>query len=142
MMAAEAAGSDQMVSCPFCERNFAESRLDAHIRACPDAPGRPERKTKAFHVKVLTDDNANEAKGLGKEPQRKKAPAKSAAAGPKWANQSNALRQAMAAARGDPAAQAAPAIDDRVECPCCGRKFEAAVAERHIPNCNNKPRRR
>lgn len=36
-----------------------------------------------------------------------------------------------------PVAQAA---DDRVTCPKCGRKFNADVAERHIPKCNAKPK--
>lgn len=28
-------------------------------------------------------------------------------------------------------------VDDRVPCPHCGRKYNATVAERHIPKCKD-----
>ena len=67
---------------------------------------------------------------------------------PKWARESAALRDALAAARRSARDGAVPpppddANDGRVECPHCKRRFNAAVAERHIPQCQNlktKPR--
>ncbi len=69
---------------------------------------------------------------------------------PKWARESAALRDALAAARkggqGKGGGMAPPpddANDGRVECPHCKRRFNAAAAERHIPQCQKlqtKPR--
>jgi hypothetical protein len=70
---------------------------------------------------------------------------------PKWARESAALRDALAAARrsgsGENGGETVSAPDDandgRVECPHCSRRFNAAVAERHIPKCQElktKPR--
>ncbi|GFR40425.1 hypothetical protein Agub_g999 [Astrephomene gubernaculifera] len=74
---------------------------------------------------------------------------------PKWKAQSNALRQAMqqmrqvgaALARGEdirniPHVPSAP-DPSLVQCPTCGRRFNAQAAERHIPRCSsivNKPK--
>ena len=56
---------------------------------------------------------------------------------PKWAQQSNALRSAMASARagGGDVALVDDANDGRVECLHCRRRFSQAAAERHIPQC-------
>merc|ERR1711991_451117 len=75
---------------------------------------------------------------------------------PKWKAQSLQLRAAMSTCHGGSqssssgggvsaaaAAAAAAAMDNRVECPHCGRKFGETQAERHIPKCKDtvhKPR--
>ena len=64
---------------------------------------------------------------------------------PKWAKESNAMREALAAARKGGVVSTVPddANDGRVECPHCKRRFSAKVAERHIPQCQQlktKPR--
>ena len=64
---------------------------------------------------------------------------------PKWARESASLRDAFAASTRGGGTLLAPddANDGRVECPHCKRRFKAAVAERHIPQCKGlktKPR--
>jgi hypothetical protein len=62
----------------------------------------------------------------------------------KWAQQSDELRRAMAASRvaGVPPPPPDDALDGRVQCPKCLRRFGAAAAERHIPLCKHTPKRR
>ena len=62
----------------------------------------------------------------------------------KWAQQSDELRRAMAASRvaGVPPPPLDDALDGRVQCPKCLRRFGAAAAERHIPLCKHTPKRR
>ena len=64
---------------------------------------------------------------------------------PKWARESAALRDALAASRvgGNSPAKPDDANDGRVACPHCQRRFKPEVAERHIPLCQGlktKPR--
>ena len=48
----------------------------------------------------------------------------------------SAMKNASAIAKGDaPTEPELPVEDTRTPCPHCGRKFEEAVAERHIPKC-------
>ena len=62
----------------------------------------------------------------------------------KWAQQSDELRRAMAASRvaGVPPPPPDDALDGRVQCPKCMRRFGAAAADRHIPLCKHTPKRR
>ena len=62
----------------------------------------------------------------------------------KWAQQSDELRRAMAASRvaGVPPPPLDDALDGRVQCPKCLRRFGAAAADRHIPLCKHTPKRR
>jgi hypothetical protein len=53
---------------------------------------------------------------------------------PKWAQQSAALRDALAATQSGGHAPD-DANDGRVECPHCGRRFSQAAAERHVSQC-------
>ena len=65
---------------------------------------------------------------------------------PKWARESNKLREAMANARsntGQPSVVPDDENDGRVECPHCKRRFSERAAERHVPQCSKlktKPR--
>lgn len=78
--------------------------------------------------------------------ERKPAVASRSRAEPKWARESAALRDALAAARrggSNNLSEPDDANDGRVECPHCHRRFSAAAAERHIPQCSKlktKPR--
>jgi hypothetical protein len=60
----------------------------------------------------------------------------------KWAQQSDELRRAMAASRvaGVPPPPPDDALDGRVQCPKCMRRFGAAAADRHIPLCKHTRR--
>ena len=43
-----------------------------------------------------------------------------------------------AASNFNPSMEASEAMDDRVQCEFCGRKFAEKTAERHIPHCETK----
>ena len=79
-------------------------------------------------------------------PKRDISPPRVGRAEPKWARESAALRDALAAARkggGGDLSQPDDSNDGRVECPHCKRRFKPEVAERHIPQCQQiktKPR--
>jgi len=45
------------------------------------------------------------------------------------------MKAARAVQNGEAPPVLEPEEDSRVQCPHCGRKFEALVAERHIPKC-------
>jgi Zn finger protein HypA/HybF involved in hydrogenase expression len=70
---------------------------------------------------------------------QKAAAAAAAATAGRWKQQREQLRQALRAARGgDKGGAAEPTVeivDYRTQCPHCQRKFNADVADRHIPKC-------
>ena len=86
----------------------------------------------AERLKAREKANAAEAKlGMDKKREEKKA---------LWRQQSqqfqSAMQTAAAIANGEePPPPLAEPEDSRIPCPHCGRKFEEAVAERHIPKC-------
>ena len=124
-----------VAECPHCRRTFLEARLAKHAPICQQAQARKR---------------ATPSKGAdGGKAEKAATPAEEKKA-LKWRNESANLRAAMeynrklAQAEKDgvdistlppPPAQA---DDDRVECPHCNRKFQADVADRHIPKCNAK----
>ena len=124
-----------VAECPHCRRTFLEARLAKHAPICQQAQARKR---------------ATPSKGTdGGKAEKAATPAEEKKA-LKWRNESANLRAAMeynrklAQAEKDgvdistlppPPAQA---DDDRVECPHCNRKFQADVADRHIPKCNAK----
>eukprot|EP00906_Rhabdomonas_costata_P029733 RCo041997 len=135
-----------LVPCSVCGRRFAAERLPKHEAAC--AASRQKQR------KVFNSQKAR-AKGTemaGNQPSLKK---EVAAAKPNWRAKHQELQQAMQAARtvgkvlkegGDLSALPPPppaANPDYVPCPHCGRRFNAAAAERHIPKCKdtvNRPK--
>ena len=131
--------------CPHCGRKFKPDVLARHVakQVC-------QKKRKVYNVKRVT-----EKVKTSKSQQRKYQAAKEAKQS-KWRKDRDALRQAMKQGRmvskaikegrdlSTLPAAAAPVHDDRVPCPHCGRKFNADVADRHIPRCKNikaKPKR-
>lgn len=59
----------------------------------------------------------------------------------KWRMQQTVFRAAIKAAKSGNVMMDGT-IDDRVPCDACGRKFAAKVAERHIPLCKAKSKKR
>jgi len=122
----------QMVPCNVCGRNFNADRLDRHRAICAKATN---KKRKVF------GESAERLKLQEKlEAERVKENEAKAAKKALWKSQSEAFQNAMKAARAikngePPPADLVPVEDDRTPCPHCGRKFEAQVAERHIPKC-------
>lgn len=119
-------------TCSICNRNFNEDRLERHMKICEKQAA---KKRKVFGESAarlkLQEKNAAEAAKLAEAKAAKKA---------LWRQQSEAFQHAMKAASAVGNGEAAPPPpaepeDSRTPCPHCGRKFEAAVAERHIPKC-------
>jgi Zn finger protein HypA/HybF involved in hydrogenase expression len=81
---------------------------------------------------------AERAAQQGERSQKAAAAAAAATAG-RWKQQREQLRAALRAARGgDKGSAAEPTVeivDYRTQCPHCQRKFNADVADRHIPKC-------
>ena len=132
--------------CPHCSRSFAAPRLEKHAAVCQQAQAR----RKATPSKVANGERAEGGKAdRTGTPEQKKLERKSSL---KWRNESANLRAAMDYNRKLAQAEKAgidistlpppptPTADDRVECPHCNRKFNADVADRHIPKCNAKKR--
>ena len=118
-----------------------------------------EKSLEVFQQKRRKFDSVakRRAEGLEGQPRRGAGAAAKAAAAiaeppkeTKWRMKSNAFREAMKASRavaahlqaGRPASElppprmSDPALDDRVPCPHCGRRFNDVAAQRHIPLCN------
>jgi len=138
----------ERIPCAVCGRSFAADRLDKHQRACKNA-SKPRKK---FDIsKQRLDAEARQAARHTKpEPEKKREmPANKM---PKWKRDHLHFQQVLRAGRpqqsnggggsGGGGRNAAPPyeeeiMDDRVPCPHCGRKFNADVADRHIPRCKN-----
>ena len=126
--------------CPHCSRSFAAARLEKHMLICQQAQAR----------KAAAQSKA-EARERAAPAEKKKAEAEPRAPG-RWKGESANLRAAMEYNRKLKAAEKAgidistlpppPSAesDARVECPHCHRKFNADVADRHIPKCNARKR--
>lgn len=164
----EAASSEPMVPCENCGRKFRESIIDRHESACQTAT----KKRRVFDSKtnrlsgidgmeeVVMQQQRTARRGGGKAaPQQQQQPQASRHAEPvmpankmpKWKLQHQQFQAALAAIRqaAQPGGLTAPpiampeALDDRVPCPHCSRKFAAETASRHIPHCAktvNKPK--
>ena len=146
--AAATGGDVGLVQCGCCGRYFAEDRIEAHERACEkQAEAKPRRTFDT--AKARRAEGAEEFAGLpDADAGRARKPAST------WANESKNLREVMKYNRKLAKAQAAgidiatlgpppkQAHDVRTQCPHCGRKFNADVAERHIPKCNENPNKR
>eukprot|EP00485_Elphidium_margaritaceum_P010103 CAMPEP_0202695580 /NCGR_PEP_ID=MMETSP1385-20130828/9144_1 /ASSEMBLY_ACC=CAM_ASM_000861 /TAXON_ID=933848 /ORGANISM="Elphidium margaritaceum" /LENGTH=737 /DNA_ID=CAMNT_0049351637 /DNA_START=77 /DNA_END=2290 /DNA_ORIENTATION=- len=138
------------VPCHQCGRKFAQDALQKHIRICKKVFG---QKRKQFNTKHQRSDNealqaqsTTDQAAIERELARKKEAQKK-----KWKAQSSMLRDAIRQSKAIeqaikdgkplsevPAMQSMPAaMDDRVPCPHCGRKFAEETAKRHIPKCQN-----
>ena len=118
--------------CDICGRNFNEDRLTKHMAICQK---QATKKRKVFGESAqrlkLQEKNAEEERKRKEKEGEKKA---------LWKQQSEAFQHAMKAAQAikngeEPPAPMEPPEDTRTPCPHCGRKFNADVAERHIPKC-------
>lgn len=153
---------EPMMPCPHCQRSFRQSALERHIGICQKVF---QEKRKVFNaVKNAMPDEAIKAK---KAQERQEKQERRAGAGarrnpeeqplkgggmPSWKKQSEAFRQAIKQARmvdqcvkeGKPLSSLPappptdPALDDRVACPHCGRRFGQSQADRHIPFCASR----
>lgn len=153
--------TEPMMPCPHCQRSFRQSALERHVGICQKVF---QEKRKVFNaVKHAVPVEAMKAK---KAQERQEKQERRAAGGarqnpeeqplkgalPNWKKQSEAFRQAIQQARmvdqyvkdGKPLSSLPappptdPALDDRVACPHCGRRFGQSQADRHIPFCASR----
>ncbi|GFT15611.1 zinc finger C2HC domain-containing protein 1A [Nephila pilipes] len=129
--------------CAVCGRNFNQDRIEKHRSICKKVT---QKKVKVFDATKMrvkgTEAEQFVRKGLTKkEPKQAK---KS-----DWRKKHNdfieTIRQAKMVqqhlAKGGKVSDLPPPppsdTSDYVPCPHCGRKFNEAAAERHIPKCKN-----
>ncbi|KAG7203241.1 hypothetical protein KM043_010341 [Ampulex compressa] len=149
-----AGSTDNLVGCKICGRRFAHDRVGLHEQICAKTVQKKRKQFDAMMYRVKgTELEPFVKKGMTKkqaESKSKKPEVKS-----NWRRKHEDFINAIRSAKQVQAHLAAggklsdlpppPASDtsDYVQCPHCGRKFNQAAAERHIPKCehmlHNKP---
>ncbi|XP_043522927.1 uncharacterized protein LOC122535450, partial [Frieseomelitta varia] len=148
-----AAATDALVPCKMCGRRFAQDRITLHEQICTKTMQKKRKQfdTVMYRVKG-TDLEPFVKKGLAKKQlEKSKKPEVKSNWRRKHEDFINAIRsakqvQAHLAAGGKLSDLPPPPVSDNcdyIQCPHCGRKFNKAAAERHIPKCehmlHNKP---
>ncbi|XP_076750613.1 uncharacterized protein LOC143423283 [Xylocopa sonorina] len=145
--------AENLVPCKMCGRRFAQDRVTLHEQICVKTA---QKKRKQFDTTMYrvrgTDIEPFYKKGLvKKQPEKLKKPEVKSNWRRKHEDFINAIRsakqvQAHLAAGGKLSDLPPPPVSDNcdyIQCPHCGRKFNQAAAERHIPKCehmlHNKP---
>jgi len=146
-------GADgRLAPCRHCGRQFQASRLQKHVNICVKVFQKQRKQFNAMEhampkeaiVAAKAAAKQQKKKGVGKGAKAEEAGGKA-----KWKQQSEAFRQAIKQARlvdkfqkeGRPLSQlpanvpTSAELDDRTQCPHCGRRFGEQQAERHIPQC-------
>ncbi|XP_055942840.1 zinc finger C2HC domain-containing protein 1C-like isoform X2 [Argiope bruennichi] len=129
--------------CTVCGRNFNQDRIEKHRSICKKVSTKKVKVFDATKMRVKgTEAEQFVKKGLPKSDPK---PAKKS----DWRKKHNdfieAIRQAKMVqqhlAKGGKVSDLPPPppsdTSDYVPCPHCGRKFNEAAAERHIPKCKN-----
>jgi len=126
----------EMATCEVCSRSFAADRLERHMKICSK---QATKKRKVFGESAERLKFQEKAKS---EEEAKKEEEKKAAKKALWQKQheqfQNAMKTASAIKKGEVPPPEIEVEDSRTPCPHCGRKFNADVAERHIPKCTLK----
>ncbi|XP_076637425.1 uncharacterized protein LOC143349784 isoform X2 [Colletes latitarsis] len=143
--------TDLLVPCKICGRRFAQDRVTLHEQICAKTG---QKKRKQFDT-VMFRVKGTELEKFVKKGHCKKQPEKPPEVKSNWRRKHEDFINAIRSAKQVQAHLAAggklsdlpppPASDtsDYIQCPHCGRKFNKAAAERHIPKCehmlHNKP---
>ncbi|CAB4070416.1 Zinc finger C2HC domain-containing protein 1C [Lepeophtheirus salmonis] len=135
---------DDLDQCTSCGRNFASDRIEKHTSICQN---RVTRKRKKFDM-TKKRVQGTEAEAFLKKASKSKKPQKE----PKKTDWRKKREEFIAALRAAKEAQRhvaaggkisdlppPPPMDtsDYITCPHCNRRFNEAVAERHIPKCKD-----
>ncbi|XP_017760480.1 PREDICTED: serine/arginine repetitive matrix protein 2-like [Eufriesea mexicana] len=148
-----AAAVESLVACKVCGRRFAQDRVSLHEQICAKTGQKKRKQFDAMIYRVRgTDIEPFFKKGLVKKQlEKSKKPEVKSNWRRKHEDFINAIRsakqvQAHLAAGGKLSDLPPPPVSDNcdyIQCPHCGRKFNKAAAERHIPKCehmlHNKP---
>ena len=143
--------SGQMGECRLCRRSFFVEKLAKHEKVCPGIKVQTGKKVKNVGCATVKSDQKS-VPDPGKSRYQKSPDQPVKAAVPKWKRESNALKDAMKAARAyaskDPKkiAELGPSVasepdPDLVQCPHCSRRFNEDSAKRHIEHCKNTQNR-
>jgi len=142
---------DDLTSCKNCGRNFADDRIEKHQEICINTS---KKKRKAFDM-TKKRVQGTEAETFVLKPKRggrAAAASKQQEASKKKGDWRKKREEFIAALRAAKVAQRhlaaggkisdlppPPPSDnsDYIQCPHCGRRFNEAVAERHIPKCKD-----
>ena len=139
----------ELIKCEQCGRSFNEKALARHMKICKNVFVEKRKPFQSAESRLQGLEGANDlianakeiqkdlnsANGIKKEKESKQN---------KWRLQSEQLRSAMQAMRGDPKTRAEAEeriqrmqeeANDLLPCPHCGRKFNKEAGERHIPIC-------
>ncbi|XP_043254897.1 serine/arginine repetitive matrix protein 2-like isoform X2 [Colletes gigas] len=143
--------TDLLVPCKICGRRFAQDRVTLHEQICAKTG---QKKRKQFDT-VMFRVKGTELEKFVRKGHCKKQPEKPPEVKSNWRRKHEDFINAIRSAKQVQAHLAAggklsdlpppPASDtsDYIQCPHCGRKFNKAAAERHIPKCehmlHNKP---
>ncbi|VVC45704.1 Hypothetical protein CINCED_3A004157 [Cinara cedri] len=155
-----------MARCPLCARDFAADRLPKHEEVCRRTKDR-DRKRKVFDVSKKRLEAVAAEAGVDVASFKKKSQKEDKRAAEKLQRKKDAWRrkhdalvrnvrnaravQAHLAAGGNlrdlppelenpPGGQDDEVDSDLVKCPHCGRTFNEASAERHVPLCADRQR--
>jgi DNA-directed RNA polymerase subunit RPC12/RpoP len=122
------------IPCKHCGRKFAEQALAKHQVNCEKVFLKKRKVFNTASQRVVSQEQVKLAE-TGKKVEKSK-PAKKM---PKWKMQSEQFRKAVGNtdSKGGDQVQSEE-INDRVQCPYCGRSFKEETAARHIPFCKNK----
>ncbi|XP_074032593.1 uncharacterized protein isoform X2 [Leptinotarsa decemlineata] len=148
---------DDLAECNFCGRRFAADRIQKHEDICSKTGKKKRKAYDATKHRVLGTELESYVLKPGKA-KPSQISSKSSKQPPKkdWRRTHEefiaAIRSAKEAqahlAKGGKLSDLPPpppsSNPDYVQCPHCGRRFNAAAAERHIPKCSsyqfNKPK--
>lgn len=135
---------DDLVPCSNCGRSFADDRIAKHEEICTKT-SKKKRKTFDSTKKRVAGTEAEVYVKRAAKSKTKEKPVKKADWRKKREEFINALRAAKEAQRYVAAGgkisdlPPPPPLDtsDYIQCPHCGRKFNEAAADRHIPKCKD-----
>lgn len=143
---------DDMQSCQYCSRRFAEDRLATHQEICAKTAKKKRKVYDATKHRV----QGTELESYTKKPTKTQKPPPAPVKKTDWRRKHEefigAIRAAKMAqahvAKGGKLSDLPPPPPaenpDYIQCPHCGRKFNQAAAERHMPKCAtyvfNKPK--
>ncbi|GLG97227.1 Uncharacterized protein GBIM_04023 [Gryllus bimaculatus] len=143
---------DDLTECHICHRRFTNDRIKVHEEICSKTAQKKRKEYDATKHRVQGTEAEQFVKRAVKNgPQKKVEPKKA-----DWRKKHEEFIQTIRAAKEAQAHVAAggklsdlpppPPLDtsDYIQCPHCGRRFNEAAAERHIPRCanmqHNKPK--
>ncbi|XP_043672230.1 uncharacterized protein LOC122631073 isoform X3 [Vespula pensylvanica] len=144
--------TENLIACKVCGRRFAQDRVNLHEQICAKTMQKKRKQfdTTMYRVKGTELESFVKKSSKKSDLKPKKPEVKS-----NWRRKHeefiNAIRsakqvQAHLAAGGRLSDLPPPPVSDTsdyIQCPHCGRKFNQAAAERHIPKCehmlHNKP---